>query len=507
MVNSNMSGDVLVRGVNWVGDAVMTLPALRAIRKAMPGRKISLLVRPSVAPLFEKDPNIDEIITYGAEYRGILGRLRLARLLRKKGFGIAILLQNAFDAAVIALLARIPERVGYGRDGRGFLLTRPVRFKGQDRRMHHIDYYLEMLRQAGIEAVPSTPWVYLSLQERLKARETLKGLRRPLVGIAPGATYGSSKRWPPERFARVSEKVIRELGGGIVVFGSEAEAGAGAEILSAIPSGGAVSMAGKTGLRLLASLIAECDILLTNDSGPMHIAYAVGTPLVAIFGSTEPALTGPPPAGGEVVRKPLPCSPCFERECGEGALKCMEAVGPDEVFDAVKRRIPKERAVFFDRDGTLIRDADYLRRWEDFEALPGLDDLKDLKERGFKLIGVTNQSGVARGIVDEGFVREVNDRFIKEHGFEGFYYCPHHPDERCPCRKPEPEMAVRARLHHGIDLRRSYVVGDKEDDMLLAKAVGAKGILVLTGKANASENADFTVKDLKEAVRLISSED
>jgi len=232
----------------------------------------------------------------------------------------------------------------------------------------------------------------------------------------------------------------------------------------------------------------------------------VGAPLVAIFGSTEPALTGPP-AGGEVIRKPLPCSPCFERECGEGALKCMEAVGPDEVFDAVKRRIPRERAVFFDRDGTLIRDADYLRRWEDFETLPGLEELKGLKERGFKLIGVTNQSGVARGIVDEGFVREVNDIFIKNYGFDGFYYCPHHSEERCPCRKPEPEMAVRARLHHGIDSRCSYVVGDKEDDMLFAKAMGAKGILVLTGKAGASENADFTAKDLKEAVRLILSED
>ncbi len=396
--------------------------------------------------------------------------------------------------------------MGYGRGGRGFLLTRPVPYKGQDRRMHHIDYYLEMLRQAGIEAKPSTPWVYLSLEERLKARETLKDLRRPVVGIAPGATYGSSKRWPTERFASVSERVIRELGGSVVLFGSEAERKVADEIMKNIGHEGAVSMAGKTGLRELVSLVSECDVLLTNDSGPMHIAYAVGAPLVAIFGSTEPALTGPPSAGGEVVRKPLPCSPCFERECGEGTLKCMEAVGPDEVFEAVKRRLPKLRAVFFDRDGTLIRDADYLRRWEDFEALPGLDELKGLKERGFKLIGVTNQSGVARGIVEEGFVREVNDLFIKNYGFDGFYCCPHHPEERCPCRKPEPEMAVRARLHHGIDLRRSYVVGDKEDDMLLAKAVGAKGILVLTGKAGASENADFTAKDLKEAVRLISSE-
>jgi heptosyltransferase-2 len=120
-----------------------------------------------------------------------------------------------------------------------------------------------------------------------------------------------------------------------------------------------------------------------------------------------------------------------------------------------------------------------------------------------QLIGISNQSGIARGIVDEGFVKDVNNMFMKQYGFDDFYYCPHHPDEHCPCRKPEPEMLLRARAQHGINLKKSYVVGDKEADMLLAKAVGAKGILVQTGELKESQDADFIAKNLTEAVNWI----
>ena len=126
-----------------------------------------------------------------------------------------------------------------------------------------------------------------------------------------------------------------------------------------------------------------------------------------------------------------------------------------------------------------------------------------LKEKGFKLIGITNQSGIAKGIVNEEFVKEINSVFIKQYGFDDFYYCPHNPDDHCPCRKPEPEMLLRARVKHRIDLKKSFVVGDKEADMLLAEAVGAKGILVQTGEAKESQYADFIAKDLKEAVDWI----
>jgi heptosyltransferase-2 len=498
-----MSENILIRGVNWVGDAVMTLPAIKAIRKSMPGRKLHLLVKPWVSPVFEKDPHIDEIILYDDRYQGIRGKYRLSKTLKEKGFSLAILLQNAFDAALITYLAGIPERIGYARDKRGFLLTKPIPYEGEDRKMHHIDYYLELLKRAGIDAPFSEPWLYLSMEERLWARDILKDMKRPVIGISPAASYGPAKHWRAERFAKVAKRIIKELNGSVVIFGKG--------ITDATVQLSQISndktrllyMVDKTTLRELIALISECDALLTTDSGPMHIGYAVKTPLIAIFGSTDPSLTGPVGKGNIVIKKDIECSPCFERECKKPQMRCMEEITAEEVFNAIKSLLPKNKAVFFDRDGTLCKEANYLNNWDDFKVFPEVSSLKLLKDNNFKLIGVTNQSGIARGIVDEGFVRQVNALFIDEYGFDDFYYCPHLPEEHCPCRKPEPEMLLQARVEHGIDLKGSYVVGDKEIDMLLAKAVGAKGILVQTGQERESSTADFIARDLNEAVNWI----
>jgi heptosyltransferase-2 len=392
---------ILIRGVNWVGDAVMTMPAIRAVRQAYPEARISLLVRPSVSPLFEHDPNVDDIIPYGDGYRGPSGKISLVRRLKQIGFSRAFLLQNAFDAALISFLSGIPERIGYTRDGRGMLLTRGIPFDLPAKEMHHIDYYLNLLRKAGLDPVSSRPWIYLLPEERRAAREKLLALRRPVVALNPGAAYGSSKRWPPERFAEVAVRFIREKDAGVIILGGPKETVIAAEIeqgISLLLSEGGVSgrltthvlnLAGKTTLRELAAVISEADLLITNDSGPMHIGYAVRTPLVAIFGSTSPQHTGPVGADVAVVKKDVDCSPCLERECRRGDLRCMELISADEVFDAGLRLLKTERAVFFDRDGTLCRDAHYLSRMEDFELLPGMDELRLLKDRGFRLIGIT----------------------------------------------------------------------------------------------------------------------
>ena len=505
--------NLLVRGVNWIGDGVMTLPALRSLRKELPGTRISLLVKDWVSPLFENNPNIDEIIIYGDNHNGLIGRLKLSHMLHKKRFCSAILFQNALDAALLTFLARIKRRIGYNRDGRGLLLTDPIAVAENNKdKAHQVFYYLNLLEQIGIRAEYSYPYIYLTLNERLHARELLKGMKRPVLGINPGATYGSAKRWFPERFAEVANWFISDTGGSAVVFGGKPEVGIADEIVKKmIPEfrapGSMLSLAGNTSLRDLISLISECDVFLTNDSGPLHIAYAVKTPLVAIFGSTDPALTGPPPAtdgpGAEVITPDLPCSPCFERTCRNNDMRCMYAITPDEVYYAIKKVLPDKPAVFFDRDGTLCRDKGYINRIEDFELFQDIESVSLLKEKGFRLIGISNQSGIARGIVDEAFAKEINGIFMKDHGFDDFYYCPHHPDEHCPCRKPEPEMLLRARYRHKVDLRKSYVVGDKETDMLLAKAAGAKAILVTTGQAKESQNADFTAGNLTEAVTFI----
>lgn len=497
---------VLVRGVNWIGDAVMTMPALRSLRLANRNARISLLVKPWVSPLFEKDPNVDEIIPYSGEYESLYGKLRLARRLRKERFCSAVLFQNAFDAALIAAMSGIPERIGYRRDGRSLLLTKAVACGEGTRKVHHIEYYLNLLSAAGVPVAESRPWVYLSIEERISARERLQALKRPLIALNPGSTFGSSKRWSTGRFAELAGKVIAGMNGSVVILGGSNEMELAEEIRSLIGPGGpsrALSLAGNTGLRELAAVISECDVLVTNDSGPMHIGYATGTPLVAIFGSTSPDLTGPPASGSVVLNKEVECSPCFERECSRGDLRCMDMISAEEAFAAAGSLLKRERAVFFDRDGTLCRDAHYLNRMEDLEIYQDTELLAALKERDFLLIGVTNQSGIARGIVDEGFVRSVNDIFCGRHGFSAFYYCPHHPGEGCSCRKPEPGLLVRARNDFGIELRRSFVVGDKESDMALAKAVGATGVFINRTGGPPPPTADIAARDLREAVCAI----
>jgi heptosyltransferase-2 len=511
----------------------MTLPALRALKKALPETKISLLVKPWVSAIFERDPNVDEIISYNDVHRSIFGKMKLSRMLNKKGFSCAILFQNAFDAAFITFLAGIKERAGYNRDGRGFLLTEAVKVPQKETNIHHIYYYLNLLEQLGIDAKYSDPYIYLSLDERLSARNLLKEMKRPILGINPGAEYGSAKRWFPERFAEIANWFIKDTNGSAVIFGSKKEEDIAQRIeyfinqqqsekqskeqsavnihqpfnSSRITHHSFLNLAGKTSLRELISLISECDVFVTNDSGPLHISYAVGTPMVAIFGSTDPEVTGPPSGtignSNLVITHKFSCSPCFERTCRNNDLRCMYAIISDDVYLGIKKILPGRSAVFFDRDGTLCRDVGYLDKYDDFQIVTDIDTVRLLKERGFKLIGVSNQSGIARGLIREDFVREVNTIFIERYGFDDFYYCPHHPAEHCPCRKPEPGMVLRARAEHGIDFKQSYVVGDKEADMLLAKAIGAKGIFVKTGQDKESLSANYEAKNLREAVDFI----
>jgi heptosyltransferase II len=508
--------NILVRGVNWIGDAVMTMPAIRALKLANPHSKITLLVKPHISPLFARDPNIDEIILYSDDYKGFLGRVKLAGILKKYNFDCAVLFQNAFDSAFITFLTGIPERIGYQRDARRFLLTKAVPFDADARSLHHIEYYLNLLDGAGFAVRKSLPWIYLSIDERLQARSILKDLNRPIIAINPGATYGSSKRWGTVQFAEVSGRIIDEIKGSVLMLGGPSETVISEEIVKmilhtrpylAVPNRNLLSLAGRVGLRELIAVIAESDILITNDSGPMHIGYAVGTPIVAIFGSTSPELTGPIGDDGIVIRKEIDCSPCFERECKKGDLRCMDLVGSNDVFEAVGKLVKTKRAVFFDRDGTLCRDAGYLNRMEDLEIFSEIESLKQLKAKGFFLIGVSNQSGIARGLVQKDFAERINRIFLDKHDFDGFFYCPHHPDDKCSCRKPEPGLLLRARCEFDVDLKRSFVVGDKESDMLLAKAVGARSIFIKPDGKILFPNADFEARGLDDAVSIILNHD
>lgn len=313
----------------------MSLPALRAIRKRFPTAEISLLARPWVADLYARETWCTRIIpfTAGRGARDWTGKWRASAELRKEGFDCAILFQNAFEAALIAWHARIPIRIGYDRDARGWLLTHAIPMpKPGEIPPHQRYYYLELLRRAGIvEELPETPEIRL---EGLPgaARAGAAALDGCVVGVSPGAAYGSAKRWLPERFAESAVRLAGELGGGVAVFGSRDERPLCEEVADSVRVAGvkAMNFAGETSLKQFIEMAAACRVFLTNDSGAMHIASAAGVPTVTVFGATDHIATGPTGDLARVVREPVECSPCLLRECPIDH-RCMTAVSPDRV--------------------------------------------------------------------------------------------------------------------------------------------------------------------------------
>jgi heptosyltransferase-2 len=333
---------ILVRATNWVGDAVMSLPALRAIRQQFPDAHISVLARPWVADLYARESFCNRLIPYTAG-RGISdlsGKLRVAGQLRRERFDCAILLQNAFDAALIAWLARIPARIGYDRDGRGMLLTTAVPVPQRNEiPPHERFYYLELLRRAGIlSSMPASDAIRLEGAEAAAeaGRQSFHsaGLGDTVVGLSPGAAYGTAKRWLPDRFAEAACTAARELRAAVAVFGSKDERELGSEVAAMVAERGIAShnFAGETSLREFIEMAATCQVFLTNDSGAMHIASAAGVPTVAVFGATDHVGTGPTGPLARVVREPVECSPCLLRECPIDH-RCMTAVSSGRVAE------------------------------------------------------------------------------------------------------------------------------------------------------------------------------
>jgi heptosyltransferase-2 len=310
----------MVRATNWVGDAVMSLPALRALRERFPAAKISILAKPWVADLYGREPFCDEMIPYAAG--DLQSKWAAGRALAPRNFDCAILLQNAFEAAAVAFAARIPERIGYARDGRSLLLTRaiPVPRKGEIP-PHERFYYLELLRRAGIiAALPVSDSIRLEGAAAAKqagaARFRALSLGDNVIGISPGAAYGSAKRWLPDRFAETAIRVAGELNAAVAIFGSQNERQLCAWVAAGIgPHAPVKNFAGETSLGEFIEFAAACRVYLTNDSGAMHIASALGVPTVAIFGATNHVTTGPTGPLAKIVREDVECSPCLKREC------------------------------------------------------------------------------------------------------------------------------------------------------------------------------------------------
>ncbi len=335
---------LLVRATNWVGDAILALPALRAVRGKFPDAHIAILARPYVAEIYRYQGISDELIAYDSkgEHRGWRGRENLIDGLRARHFDAALLLQNAFDAAWLTWRAGIPERLGYARDGRSLLLTKAVPVpKHGETPPHEMFYYLELLRRIEwIDRLPEIEHIALSVtsEQRTRAESILQqagarsGIRRVAVGA--GASYGSAKCWPPERFAQTLNLYTAGKDLDVVLLGTPGEVAVSEAIARGLQRS-PVDLTGKTAIADLPGILAQCHLFIGNDSGAMHVAGAVGLPVVAIFGPTDPCGTAPVTVRRAIVQQKPYCSPCFLRRCPTDH-RCMNAVTPEMVHLAAR---------------------------------------------------------------------------------------------------------------------------------------------------------------------------
>lgn len=323
----------VVIGPNWLGDTIMALPALAALREHLRGEEIHLEAPFSLSALVRLAIPLDGILERGDDI-STSGRIRR---LREGRYHRAVLFPNSFRAAWIVWRARIPERCGYTGHWRRWLLSGRVLRKTPANGMHHSEFYLELVRSLGWTG-SGTPPVRLILRDETLgwAREVVGGglKGRPLVGICPGATYGPAKRWGLSGFVEVASALRDRRDAKVILMGSAQEA-AFIQGMSAKLGPGVLDMSGRTDSEQLAALLSLCDLVVANDSGPMHLASILGVPVVALFGSTDPLATGPM-GPHRIVKAPVECSPCLRRTCLDGSYRCLEAITPGQVLAAAE---------------------------------------------------------------------------------------------------------------------------------------------------------------------------
>jgi heptosyltransferase II len=381
---------ILVRGVNWLGDAVMTTPALLRLREKFPAAHIALLTPEKLRELWLNHPAVDETISF-APGEGVFA---IAKKLRRWGetssesglagqnagttargyarptrFDLALALPNSPRSALEVFLAGIPRRIGYARPWRNYFLTQTVapragamkmrkrseaeirklisensKFKIQNSKFppaaHQIFEYLNLAAALGANPEPLPPQLFITPEEieATKKKFGLEKIAQPIFGLNPGAEYGPAKRWPVEKFIAAAREIQKRTNCFLLLFGNKADVNTASQIESAIGNRqSAINLAGQTSLRELMALLQLCRVLLANDTGPMHVAAALGTPVVVPFGSTSPELTGPGLPGDarhRLLKSAAPCSPCFLRECPID-FRCLNGINVERVVAAV----------------------------------------------------------------------------------------------------------------------------------------------------------------------------
>lgn len=338
--------NIIIRMPNWLGDVVMATPVIAETRNAFPEARLTVMCQSNVAPLLQEDPHVDELYAFHKPsgwmhrepYRDII------KALREGHYDLGILLTNSFSSAWWFWRGAVERRVGFSNDLRDLLLTQAVPPPRKIEQQHQVVTYKALLQALGVRVSDRLPRLYVTEEEVARVHVLLKqqGITPDhiLVGINPGAAFGSAKCWLPSRFREVTHRLLENPSVRVVYFGDAAGAPLVQDICLGMPER-VVNLAGKTTIRELMAFIKVCTVFLTNDSGPMHIASALGTPLVALFGSTSEVKTGPF-GKSTVIHNHVECSPCYRRECTKG-FECMKTIEVDTVFQAINALIIREK--------------------------------------------------------------------------------------------------------------------------------------------------------------------
>ena len=328
---------ILIVAPNWIGDALLAQPLFARLRKKLPGIVIDALAPAWTAPVLRRMPEIDEVIESPFDHGelALAARWRLGRSLRSRGYDEAIVLPNSFKSALVPFFAGIPLRAGFAGESRYGLLN-VVHKLDAKRSPLMAERYAQLAEKPGTMPALPLPQTRLAIDEAnlvLDLRRLGLSRAKPIAAFCPGAEYGPSKRWPARHFAALARK-LSALGYAVWLFGSERDRAIGEEI-SAASAGAATNLCGGTDLASAIDLLSLAEVVVSNDSGLMHVAAGVGRPVVALYGSSSPEHTPPLARSHRIVRTGIECSPCFARECPLGHFKCMKELAPERVMEEI----------------------------------------------------------------------------------------------------------------------------------------------------------------------------
>ena len=506
-----MSLKILVIRLSSLGDIILASPTVLNLKIGYPQSRITFLTKHKYRHIVKMFGTVDEIVLL-PKSGNFTEQLSLLKSLEQQNFDIIVDLHSNFRSSLVRTVLTAGQKVVYPRNRSA--RQRIVQFKdftAPDSNTHTIDKYNDCLLQLGLAAPAFRP-VFQKSNERISAEHAA-------VLIAPGAAF-KNKQWPVEKFAEVAIKLHHFHQAKIIWAATDKESTP--DKLTEQISKDNLRLLSNHPIAELASIISQATLTIANDSGIAHLSSAVGTPVISIFGPTHPAL-GFQPRGllDNIVQAEVSCRPCSlhgKKICFQKEQYCFTRIEPLEVIEKaaelISARLKAAKALFVDRDGTFIVDKPFDSDPANIEFENGsIEALKKAQESGFKLIIVTNQSGVARGYFGIDKMKKFNsalEQKLAEQNIkiDAIEYCPHYPTGtvaeysfRCDCRKPAAGMAEKAALEHNIDLRRSYVIGDKLDDLNLGRVIGAGYFLVLTGQGR--ENSQKLQEDRGESRNLV----